>query len=238
MPPVKGSTRSYRASPLRERQAAETRHAILRAGRDLFLDQGYGATTLDQIAAKAGVSKPTVFTAVGNKQAVLAAVRDVALAGDDLPVPVAEREAFQAVVAEPDSFRALALMVEHLAELWRRYGPIREVMRGAASNGEPALRHLWDRSEQQRHHGARAFIDTLTTKSPLRDGLDPDTATDIMWMHMNPDVYMGLVGRRGWSEAAYCQWLVDTLATALLPPRRRSRQGRRMSTGAPSRSRR
>jgi hypothetical protein len=179
-----------------------------------------------------------VFTAVGNKQAVLAAVRDVALAGDDRPLPVAERDAFQAVVAEPDAYGALVLMVEHLAELWRRYAPIREVMRGAASNGEPALRHLWDLSEQQRLSGARAFIDTLTSKSPLQDGLDPDTATDIMWVHMNPDVYLGLVGWRGWSEDAYCQWLVNTLAAALLPPRPRSRKSPRMRSAAASRPRR
>jgi hypothetical protein len=179
-----------------------------------------------------------VFTAVGNKQAVLAAVRDVALAGDDRPLPVAERDAFQAVVAEPDAYGAVVLMVEHLAELWRRYAPIREVMRGAASNGEPELRHLWDLSEQQRRSGARAFIDTLTTKSPLRDGLDSDTATDIVWVHMSPDVYLGLVGRRSWSEAAYCHWLIDTLAASLLPPRPRTRKNPPRPTPAASRSRR
>jgi hypothetical protein len=46
-----------------------------------------------------------VFTAVGNKQALLAAVRDVALAGGDLPVAVADRAPYQAVVAEPDRTR-------------------------------------------------------------------------------------------------------------------------------------
>ena len=110
---------------------------------------------------------------MGNKQqTVLALVRDVALAGDDLLVPVAEREAFQAVLAEPDRYRGVALMVEHLAELWRRYAPIREVVRGAASGGDRALRDLWELSEQQPLAGARAFIDTLVTKGWFRDGLD------------------------------------------------------------------
>ena len=79
------------------------------------------------------------LSAVGNQQTVLALVRDVALAGDDLAVPVAEREAFQAVLAEPDRYRGVALMVEHLAGLWRRYAPIREVMRGAAGGGDRAF---------------------------------------------------------------------------------------------------
>jgi len=88
---------------------------------------------------RAGLSKPTVFGAVGSKQAVLAAVRDVALAGDDLPVAIAERAPFQAVLAEPDPY----LMADHLADLWDRYALIREVLRGAtSSSGEPALREL------------------------------------------------------------------------------------------------
>ena len=72
--------RRYR-SPLREEQAAASRAAVLTAARELFLDQGYGATTIEQVAARAGVSKPTVFTAVGNEQRLLIAVRDVARAG-------------------------------------------------------------------------------------------------------------------------------------------------------------
>jgi hypothetical protein len=34
--------------------------------------------------------------------------------------------------------------------LWSRYARIREVLRGAASSGEPALRQMWDASQQQR----------------------------------------------------------------------------------------
>ena len=175
------------AGPLKERHARETRQAILAAAHELFLAQGYGATTVDQIAAKAGVSKPTVFASVGNKQAVLAAVRDVALAGDDLPVAVADRPAFQAVLAEPDPRRAVALMADHLADLWSRYAPIADILHGAASSGEPALQELWDTSQQQRLTAARSFITALADKGSLRDGLDHDTASDIAWLHMAPD---------------------------------------------------
>ncbi len=61
---------------------------MLKAARQLFIAQGYGATTVEQIAQRAGVSKPTVFTAVGNKQTVLRTVRDTAIAGDGQPVPM------------------------------------------------------------------------------------------------------------------------------------------------------
>ncbi|HWT80511.1 MAG TPA: TetR/AcrR family transcriptional regulator [Candidatus Methylomirabilis sp.] len=215
MPNVNQRRRIYR-SVLRDQQSAATRRAVLDAGRRLFLSQGYGATTIDQIATAAGVSKPTVFTAVGNKQAVLAAVRDVALAGDDLPVAISDREPFQAVLAEPDPYRAIVLMVEHLADLWGRYAPIREVLRGAASSGEPALRELWELAEEQRLIGARKFIDALGRKGPLRDGLSQNAATDIMWTQMSPDNYLNLVVSRGWTVTAYRKWLVDSLSGALL----------------------
>ncbi|HEY2298744.1 MAG TPA: TetR/AcrR family transcriptional regulator, partial [Jatrophihabitans sp.] len=73
MTEVKDGRKAY-SSPLRDEQAAQTRRAVLAAARELFVTQGYGATTVDQIAAVAGVSKPTVFSAVGNKQNLLAAV--------------------------------------------------------------------------------------------------------------------------------------------------------------------
>jgi AcrR family transcriptional regulator len=215
---VNQARRGY-TSTLRERQAAATRQAVLDAARELFLAQGYGATTIDQVAARAQVSKPTVFTAVGNKQALLAAVRDVALAGDDLPVAVADRAPYQAVLDEPDPYRAVALMAAHLTGLWRRYAGIREVLRGAASSGEPALREMWQTSQQQRLTAARSFIAALTGKGPLRDGLDARTAADIAWLHMSPDNYRALTAERGWSEAAYQRWLIGTLTAALLPPR-------------------
>jgi AcrR family transcriptional regulator len=215
---VNQARRGY-ASALRERQAAATRQAVLDAARELFLSRGYGATTIDQVAARAQVSKPTVFTAVGNKQALLAAVRDVALAGDDLPAAVADRAPYQAVLAEPDPYRAIVLMAAHLTELWRRYAGIREVLRGAASSGEPALREMWETSQQQRLTAARSFIAALAGKGPLREGLDTRTAADIAWLHISPDNYHALTAERGWSDEAYRRWLAGTLAAALLPPR-------------------
>ena len=133
---------------------------------------------------------------------------------------MAERDPFRRVVAEADPYRAVTLMVEHLAELWGRYAPIREVLRGAASSGEPALRDLWKLTEQQRLTAARTFVTTLAAKGPLREKLDIDTATDIAWVHISPDNYLNLVNRRGWDETAYRHWLADTLTAALLPPRR------------------
>ena len=69
MPPST-SPRPYR-SALRDEQARATQRRIVAAGHDLFVEQGYAPTTIDAIAARAGVSRKTVFTSVGGKAAGL-----------------------------------------------------------------------------------------------------------------------------------------------------------------------
>lgn len=206
MPDVNAAQRQY-SSPLRRRQAAETRAAVLAAARELFLEQGYGATTVDQVAARAGVSKPTVFTAVGNKQSLLKVVRDVAMAGDDAPVPVAVRPASVEIETEPDLDRAVDLITAHLAGVSRRYAGIDNVLRGAAESGEPDLRELWFASEQQRLAGARQWVAALSGKAAFAPRVDEDTAVDTMWLLMAVDHYYRLVMGRGWDEDRYRAWV-------------------------------
>jgi AcrR family transcriptional regulator len=217
MEDVKGSERPY-SSPLRAQQADATRRAILDAARELFIAQGYGATTLEQIAARAGVSKPTVFSAVGNKQTVLASVRDVAMAGDDEKLSMVQRPLAEQIRREPDPYRAVELLAGLFTGVGRRYARIDEVLRGAAHSGEPGPRELWHTSEEQRLTGARIWATTLAGKGRFGDGVDVDTATDLLWLHMAPDQYHRLVHVRGWSDDRFRRWLIDSLTRLLLPP--------------------
>src|SRR4051794_6909255 len=102
------STRSYR-SPLREAQARETRRRVVSAARDLFLDRGYAATTIAAVARGAAVSADTVYSTFGSKIAVLKAVLDVAVGGDDTDVAILDRPDPQAMRAEPDQRRQVAM---------------------------------------------------------------------------------------------------------------------------------
>src|SRR5215470_8762339 len=214
MRPVK-SQRPY-SSPLRQQQASATRRAVLDAARELFISQGYGATTIEQIAQRAGVSKPTVFTAVGSKQMVLRAVRDRAIAGDDEPIPVARRPATDQIRAEPDQRRAVQLLARHLAGVASRYAQINEVLHAAADGGEEDLRELWQTEEDQRLTGARFWVEALTSKGPLRPGLTRGDAADVMWLLMSPDNYYRLVHRRRWTTRKYQRWLTATIIQLLL----------------------
>jgi AcrR family transcriptional regulator len=221
---VKGPERHY-TSPLRAQQAAATRRAVIAAAHELFVAQGYGATTIDDIARRAGVSKPTVFTAVGNKAELLSVVRDVAMAGDDRAVAVADRPTAQQIMDEPDVGRAVQLLAALITGISDRYAEINEVIRGAAGTGEAALRELWETSESQRLGGARIWTRALAAKAPLR--ADEQTTVDLLWLLMAPDHYHRLVHVRGWTSERYQDWLVTGL-TALLadPPARPARRRR------------
>lgn len=214
MPPV-NARRKY-SSPLRERQVRATRRAVLDAARELFIAQGYRATTVEQIARRAGVSKPTVFSAVGNKQMLLRAVRDVAIAGDDEPVPVSRRPATERIRAEPDQRRAVESLAQHLTGVASRYAEINEVLHAAADGGEEDLRALWDTEEDQRMTGARFWVEVLAGKGPLRPDLNDADAADVMWLLMSPDQYYRLVHRRGWTGQKYQRWLAAAITDLLL----------------------
>ena len=210
------STRRY-VSPLREQSARQTRQAILDAARELFIRQGYVATTIEQIAERAGVSRPTVFAAAGNKRAILKRLHDIALAGDDQPLPVAERSWYREALREPDPRRSLRLYARNVARVQERYADLHEVLQMAAA-ADDELAELWQTSEDERRTGAGYVIDALLGKGPLKPGLDRDSAVDLLWVFNASDIFRRLVRRRGWTSQRYEQWLADTFCDQLLTP--------------------
>lgn len=192
-------------SPLRTAQAASSRAAILAAARELFVANGYGATTLDDIARDAGVSKPTVFASVGNKAEVLKVVRDLAMAGDDEERSVTNREDVAAIASAGDLDRAIAFTARHIAAVVARYHPIHEVIRGA-SGIDAAVAELWETGERERRIGAGHLLARLGSPAVPRE-----RAVDRLWLLMAPDNYDRLVVRRRWSRRQYEGWLVDRI---------------------------
>jgi hypothetical protein len=141
------------------------------------------------------------------------------MAGDDQKLSMVERPLAEQIRREPDPYRAVELLAGLFSGIGRRYARIDEVLRGAAHSGEPDLRELWQTSEEQRLTGARIWATGLAGKGRLRDGVDADTATDLLWLYMAPDLYHRLVIDRGWPDERFQRWLADTLTGLLLPPR-------------------
>lgn len=212
---VKPQRRLYN-SERRQRQARETRRQILQAARRLFLERGYGGTTIDAIAGEAGVAVETVYAAFRNKRTILARLFDVSVVGDDQPVPLLEREGPQVVREEPDQRRQIALFARGIREIMERVGPLFEVMRLAALT-EPEIAAFLQNVLEQRLEGMRFFVEALGSNGPLRTDLPVAEAVDQVWALTSAEVHRLLTVDRGWSDDRYEAWLAGTLTALLLP---------------------
>jgi AcrR family transcriptional regulator len=214
MPRTVKPRRAY-DSPRRRQQALATRRAVLEAARELFIQRGYVATTIDAIAAHAGVSPETVYATFKNKRSVLSELLDVAIAGDDAPVPILERPWVQQLREETDPQRRLRLLASNGRLILERTASIYEVLRGAAA-ADPEIASLWEHAKAQRLAGQRALLGILTEHAPLRHDLPATTATDIFFAIGSPETYRLLVIDRGWTPDRFERWYADTLARLLL----------------------
>ena len=207
--------RSY-DSPLRKAQAAATRRAIIDAAATLFIERGYVATSIETIAEAAGVSRATVFTSVGGKKELLKKAYDVALVGDDEPIPFPLRPASLAVRAEPDPRRVLVGYTGLLIDMYSRLAPIYEAVRGAAS-ADPEVRDVFDTIVTERRIGAGNVVrDLLGKGATLREGLDEEAAADILWVLIDAGLFHLLVHRRAWTTERFQSWLTETMQLQLL----------------------
>jgi AcrR family transcriptional regulator len=197
---------------LREEQARRTRAAVLEAAARCFLDRGYAATTMRDVADAAGVSVQTVF-GQGSKAALLLGCVDRAVVGDDDAVALAEREPFLRFVEAPDRAGKLAA----LGDLARRYIPRANpmgVVFAAAAAGDPEIAEAWEEYERRRRADTRVLVASL--EPWLRDGLDVEAATDILWGAFSDATIDALVRRRGWTLDRYVDFFVDAVERLLL----------------------
>ena len=206
--------RTYDSSRRRE-QARQTRRAVLDAAHRLFLDQGYAATTVPQVAAEADVSVETVYKAFGNKPGLVKAVFDVAVMGDDEPIPMLQRESVRRNMAEPDPRKKLMAYGEEFCERAARVGPIQLLVKEAAASDAGAA-EVWEQLNTERLTGMTFFARHLHESGHLRDGVTWQEARDVLWAHISVELWDLLVNQRGWSNKRYGRWLARQLIAALL----------------------
>jgi AcrR family transcriptional regulator len=199
-------------SPLRAEQAQRTRAAVLDAAGRCFLDKGYAATTMKDIAAGAGVSVQTVF-GQGSKAALLLGCVDRALVGDDEAVPLARRELFVRLVEAPERAAKLAAAREMARTYVPLTAPILQVFADAAA-GDEEIAEAWAEYEKRRLQDARVLIGSFAPW--LREGLDVERATEIFWAVFSHVPIANLVRGRGWTVDQYVDFWVDAVDRLLL----------------------
>jgi TetR/AcrR family transcriptional regulator, regulator of autoinduction and epiphytic fitness len=202
-------------SAYRQEQAQQTRRAILNAAATLFVEPGYAATPLTAIAAAAGVAIQTVYKTFGSKQALLSALVDVTVAGDDEPVALADRQFVAEIRAETDARTKLRRYARHLAETHARQAQVILAL-AAAATADPDAAAIWRKNLDDRRNGMAGFAADLASTGELRPDHTVETAADVLWLAMDVRNYDWLVRQRGWSPERFQHWYVDTVAATLL----------------------
>lgn len=191
------------------------RRAVVDAARSLFLDRGYGATTIDAISELSEVPPATVYRLFASKLGILKALIDISIVGDDDAVAMADRPQVRSLLADPDPATQLAGFVHVAAQINQRTAAIYRILVSAAAS-DPDAAALLDELTVQRQEGQGRISRSLARTKALAPGLRQRDAADIMHALVSPEVYGLLVVDRGWPIARYESWLTQTLVDQLL----------------------
>ena len=191
------------------------RRAVVDAARRLFLDRGYGATTIEAISELSDVPAATVYRLFSSKRGILKALLDVSIVGDEEAVPMAQRPHVRALLADPDPAVQLGGFVAIAADVNARVAPIYLVLVSAAG-ADPEAAALLDELTAQRREGQRMVARSLARAGALRPELRERDAVDVIHALMSPEVYRLLVLDRRWKPQRYESWLTRLLGDQLL----------------------
>ena len=209
--PVK---RRYNAA-LRQAQARQLRLDVADVARALFIERGFAATTIADVAQAANVSTQFIYAAFGGKRGLLAKVIDWTLVGDDEPIPMAQRPSIIAIQQEPTLPGKCALYARHTRLVAARIAQTLQMLR-AAADADADARAIYQTGEAQRRTGARLFVANLRRAGDLRAGLSNGQAADAIWA-LTPDILWNLlVIQRGWAPEEFELWYAGQLAAAIL----------------------
>jgi AcrR family transcriptional regulator len=208
-----GSRTKNRAA--RAERARATRRRIIAAATDLFIRDGYLQTTMADIARLADVAVQTLYLSFGSKVAVLTAALDMAIAGDDEPVPVLERPWFARLRAEPDPGAALGILADSAAQIVDRVYPLWAAMSNASA--DPELAEVRDRNKGQRFASHLPAIQELATRAGFNSQLSVERATESFYTLMSEETYGLLVAEHGWTAPEWSGWARHHIQAELFP---------------------
>lgn len=200
-------------SPRRQQAAAATRQAIIEAAQELFASQGYACTTVAQIAEAAQVAANTVYTSVGGKLQLLAAITESGTGDPDVAGTLA------AVARATDPAEVIRLTAAGTRRVNQRRAKAVAVLLDSAQ-ADPAAAEMLRTT-------VRAYRDALATLARRLEDLgalqppDLNRAADVLWYLFGWMSWRILITDLHWSWDEAEQWLAQRGIDALLEPERR-----------------
>ncbi len=220
---MSGTVKRPYDSTRRQEQAQETRRRIIAAARELFLGQGYGKTTIVQIADAAGVAVETVYGAFRNKATLLRQVWYVDFRGDEDDVPLYERAEMQDILAEADLATRIRRHAVFVTATNRRMGMLLDMLSGAAAT-EPAAAAMLAEWADRRTDVATRYARAAAEAGQL--AVSEDHCRDVLFATMDGALWRRLVVERGWTDLQYADWLGQLWVDLFLAPTSKARRRR------------
>jgi AcrR family transcriptional regulator len=190
----------------RQRQAQETRRAVAHAARRLFATRGYVTTTVEAISASADIPIPTIYSAFGNKPAILEEIRRLWIAESEVEDLYRKAQ----LMSDPEQRLRLAA---HWTRRQMELGYEVIAMYIEAARADARVAKVWRRVLSGREAAVRRLLEplagTLRSETTLAQALDIYVAATL------PEVYRSFVLERGWSPDRYEAWLGDLLVSQL-----------------------
>jgi AcrR family transcriptional regulator len=200
---AQASKRPYR-SDARSEAAERTRTKVLEAGKFLFSRKGIDATTVAQIAERAGVSEATVYATVKSKAGLLHSLIHEAIFGPRF------QQALKQLEGVADPVRRIALSA-HVARAIYEGESAELALLMKASAFSPELRKTQLAFETLRREMQHERIEALFAAGRAREGLTKDAAATLLWMFTGRELHQKLVHEAGWTPQRYQDWLERTL---------------------------
>jgi AcrR family transcriptional regulator len=209
-------------SSRRKEQARQTRRAVIAAAHDLFVTEGYGRTTIADIARAAGISAETIYATFKNKATLLHRVWDSTIGGDDEEVVFHERPEIKAIRAEPDLAKRMMMHARMSTTTARRIAPLVLAVRSAAGT-EPSAHEMLAEMDRQRYAGMGVMAAEAAKTGQL--AVSEQECRDVVWAMTDGVLWHQFVVERGWSDGRYAGWLGRVWVATLVRPKRRRASG-------------
>ena len=194
---------------MRAERAAQNRRRLIAAATDLFLRQGWTTTTMSQVAARAGLARPTLYLHFDTKLVLLLACIDAALSD----IPVRQRDDYLAMGSGSVRHRT-AVAAHWLRAAYERSASIQRVLDDAAVTTPEAAVAL--ASMEGRRHDEFAHACTLVLGS---EASPADSIVDEVWALGSRTMWFKLA-ERGWSPQRWEAWFARVLLDAIHAHRR------------------
>jgi AcrR family transcriptional regulator len=204
-----GKTGLARPAGLRAARVLENEERIVRAAHELFVRDGYQATTLTAVADAAGVAHRTVYVRFGTKAALLKRVIDVALVGDLAPIDVVSREWYSTATTASALDARIAAMARGSARLLASAADVIAVAREAEAT-EPLLAAAAQAGRAATRDAIRTFWTRAHDDGLLPAGCDLAWLADTTSVLAHAETYLLMRETLEMTPERYQSWLATT----------------------------